>query len=88
MIGSAWKYFDHGSVRRVKDLGSFGVYASRLGCCGAGVTMCTDSEISTLLSSAGPVVVPVGLQADEPTTKAIKIKSLNLIILGFIEKTF
>ena len=52
---------------------------------GVGVTMCADSEISTLLSSAGPVVMPVGLQADEPTTKAVKIKSLNFMILESIE---
>ena len=55
--------------------------------CGAGVTMGADPEISALLSSVGSVVVPVGLQADEPTTKAIKIKSLNFIILEFIENT-
>jgi hypothetical protein len=47
--------------------------------------MCTDSEISALLSSVGSVVVLVGLQADEPTTKAIKSKSLNFIILELIE---
>jgi len=106
MIGSAWKYFDQGSVRTVKDSVSPGVYASRLGCCGVGVTMCADSEISTLVSScgvgvtmcadseistllplAGPVVVPVGLQADEAAIKAIKIQSLNFIILEFIEIT-
>ena len=108
MIGSAWKFFDHGSVKTVNDLVSPRVYASRLGCCGTGVTMCADSEIPTLVSScsvcvtmradseiftllssaAGPVVVPVGLQADEPTTKAIKIKLLNFIILESIEVTY
>ena len=105
-MGFAWKYFDQGSVRTVKDLVSPGWYASRLGFCGVDVTMCADSEIftlvssggvdvtmcadseiSTLLSSAAPVVVPAGLQADEPTTKAIKIKLLNFIILESIENT-
>jgi hypothetical protein len=50
--------------------------------------MCADPEISELPSSVGSVVVPVGLQADEPTTKAIKIKSLNFITLEFIENIY
>ena len=72
MIGFAWKYFDQGSVSTVKHLVSPGWYASRLGSCGVGVTMCADSEISTPLSPAGSVVVPAGLQAVESATKPIK----------------
>jgi hypothetical protein len=79
MIGFAWKYFDQGSVRTVKDLVSPGWYASRLGSCGVDVKVRADSEISAPLSPAGSVVVPAGLQAVEPATKPIKRKSLNFI---------
>jgi hypothetical protein len=53
MIGFAWKYFDQGSVRTVKDLVSPGWYASRLGSCGVDVKMRADFEISTLVSPGG-----------------------------------
>jgi hypothetical protein len=53
MIGFAWKYFDQGSVRTVKDLVSPGWYASRLGSCGVDVKVRADFEISTLVSPGG-----------------------------------